>query len=592
MRKKDNAKSPNSKNTWGKLYNYCKRYKWPIIIACVLALAGAVMSIVGPYLISKIIKIIQRGLRTSIDTPAIVRICVALTIMYVVSAVFSYTQSFIMSTVTQRVTKKMRGDISRKINYLPFKYYDKTQFGDVLSRVTNDVDTVDRTLSSSVTSLIGAIALLIGSVLMMFITNAVLAISAILSTLIGFVFMFVIMRNSQKYFISQQKSLGNMNSHIEEVYSGHNVVRIYNATANTKKQFDGINNELYTSAWKSQFFSGLMMPIMGFIGNFGYVVVCIVGGALAIKGSVGIDVIIAFMMYVNLFTQPLSTLAQVATNMQSSSAACDRIFEFLDEPELADESHKTTTLDHAKGNVTFSHVQFGYNADRLIIKDFSAEVKAGQKVAIVGPTGAGKTTLVNLLMRFYELNGGDILIDGVSTRDLTRENVHDLFSMVLQDTWVYEASVKDNIIYSKAGVTDDQVVEACKTVGIDHFIRTLPHGYDTILDDSTTISAGQKQLLTIARAMIQDSPMLILDEATSSVDTRTEILIQNAMDKLTENRTSFVIAHRLSTIKNADIILVMRDGDIVEKGSHEELLKQNGFYADLYNSQFDDAEED
>ncbi len=518
----------------------------------------------------------------------VIKIGIILIILYVLSAIFSYIQGFIMNTVTQRTAQRLRSDISKKINKVPLKYMDNTTYGDILSRVTNDVDTIGQTLNNSVSSMVTSCVLLVGCVIMMFVTNYLLAISAIVATLIGFSLMALVLAKSQKYFVMQQKNLGNLNGHVEEVYSGHDVVKVYNANAKMEGKFNEFNKKLYVSGWKSQFLSGLMGPLMGFIGNFGYVVVCIVGALLVNNGTITFGIIVAFIVYVRLFSQPLSSIAQNLTSLQSAGAASERVFEFLNEKELEDESNKTFRLENVKGDVEFRHVKFGYNEDKTIIKDFSAKIKAGQKVAIVGPTGAGKTTMVNLLMRFYEVGSGEILIDGVPTSELTRENVHELFSMVLQDTWLYNASVRDNIKYSKEGVTDEQVEDACRACGIHHFIKTLPQGYDTILDDNTTISAGQKQLLTIARAMIQNSPMLILDEATSSVDTRMEKIIQEAMDKLTKNRTSFVIAHRLSTIKNADLILVMKDGDIIEQGSHEQLLAQNGFYASLYNSQFEE----
>ena len=475
---------------------------------------------------------------------------------------------------------------------MPLKYFDSPSIGDVLSRVTNDVDMIGQTLNQSVTTFVTAVVMLVGSVIMMFVTNWIMAFTAIGSSLIGFVFMFLIMGKSQKYFARQQQYLGDINGHIEESYAGHNVVKAYNAEGNVKKTFNEINYKLYTSAWKSQFFSSLMQPLMAFIGNLGYVAVCVVGAVLLVNGTIAdYGTIIAFTLYVRLFTSPLSQLAQAFTSMQTAAAASERVFEFLEEPQLSDESGKTAYLapENVRGDVTFEHVRFGYDEDRVIIHDFSAEAKAGQKIAIVGPTGAGKTTMVNLLMRFYEVNGGCIKIDGIPTNELTRENVHDLFCMVLQDTWLFDGTIRENVVYSKENVSDEEVVRACKAVGLDHFVRTLPHGYDTVLDDKANLSAGQKQLVTIARAMIENAPMLILDEATSSVDTRTEELIQKAMDKLTVGRTSFIIAHRLSTIRNADLILVMKDGDIIEKGSHEQLLAQNGFYAELYNSQFEQA---
>lgn len=594
-------KPKNFKASFGKLIKYSKRHLWGVIIAILFAVAGTVLTLIGPNKISDLTDLIRDSLPVfdeinktliSLGTPVemqkIIEIGIFLVIIYSLSAVFSYVQGFIMTTITQRLSKRMRKDISSKINRLPLKYMDSTPYGDVLSRVTNDVDTIGQTLSNSITTLVSSITLLVGSVVMMFITNWIMALTAIGASLIGFIFIALVMKFSQKHFKAQQEELGNINGHIEEVYSGHDIVNVYNGKRETRAKFEEINNRLYNSGWKSQFISGLMMPIMNFIGDFGYVAVCVVGAVLTMSGHISFGVIIAFMLYVRLFNQPLAQLAQAFNNLQSTAAASERVFEFLDEKELMDESHKKDILSDIKGNVEFKNVRFGYNPDKTIIKDFSAKVKAGQKVAIVGPTGAGKTTLVNLLMRFYEVDDGEILIDGVPISTLTRENVHDLFSMVLQDTWLFEGSVRDNIVYSKEGVTDEDVKTACKACGVHHFIKSLPHGYDSILDDNTSISAGQRQLMTIARAMIQNSPMLILDEATSSVDTRTEVLIQKAMDKLTEGRTSFVIAHRLSTIKNADLILVMKDGDIIEQGNHNDLLAKGGFYADLYNSQFEE----
>lgn len=494
-----------------------------------------------------------------------------------------------MATVTQRISKQLRRDISGKINRLPLSYFDNTTTGDVLSRVTNDVDMVGQTMNQSVSSLITAITMFIGSLIMMFYTNWIMAIAAILSTFIGFASMGMIISKSQKYFAQQQQELGKLNGHIEEIYSGHNVVKAYNGEQQAKDAFSAINSRLFESAWKSQFMSGLMMPLMMFIGNFGYVVVCIVGAVLAVNGHISFGVIVAFMLYIRLFTQPLQQIAQAATNLQQTAAASGRVFEFLAEKELVKEDEKKEKLQNVKGDVEFKHVRFGYSEDKAVIKDFSVKVNAGQKVAIVGPTGAGKTTLINLLMRFYEVNGGEIMIDGVPTNQMTRESLHDLFCMVLQDTWIFEGSIRDNIVYSREDVSDEEVEAACKSVGLHHFIQTLPNGYDTILDDKTSLSAGQKQLITIARAMVKMAPLLILDEATSSVDTRTELLIQQAMDMLTEGKTSFVIAHRLSTIKNADLILVMKEGDIIEAGTHKELMENNGFYAELYNSQFEEA---
>jgi len=494
-----------------------------------------------------------------------------------------------MATMSAKISKNMRTDISAKINKIPLKYFDKTSYGDVISRVTNDVDTIGQTLNQSLDNLVRAITMFAGSITMMFITNWIMALTAIGTSLVGFAIMMVIMSKSQKHFKAQQQGLGDINGHIEEIYSGHNVVKVYNGGKNAAKTFEAINGTLYESGWKSQFMSGLMMPVMMFIGNIGYVAVCVVGAVLTMNGMIGFEVIVAFMLYIRLFTQPLSQLAQSMQQLQRTAAASERVFEFLDEEELTDESGKLQKMENVKGDVEFRNVRFGYDKDRTIIKDFSVKVKAGQKVAIVGPTGAGKTTMVNLLMRFYEIDSGDICIDGIPISQVTRENVHDQFCMVLQDTWLFEGTIKENIIYSKQGVTNEAVEIACKAVGLHHFIRSLPQGYDTVLNDRANLSVGQKQLVTIARAMIQNAPLLILDEATSSVDTRTERIVQVAMDKLTKGRTSFVIAHRLSTIKNADMILVMKDGDIIETGSHTELLKNGGLYADLYNSQFDHA---
>ncbi|MFP7494723.1 ABC transporter ATP-binding protein [Terribacillus saccharophilus] len=571
------------------LVSYSKAYFPAIIIALILAMSAAIFNIVGPNQLSKMTDLITVGLGGSIDMHAVFKVAILLVFLYGLGFIFNYIQGYIMATVTQRISKQLRKDISVKINKLPLRYFDSTTTGDVLSRVTNDVDMVGQTMNQSISGLITALTMFLGSLFMMFYTNWIMAISAVLSTVIGFVLMIFIISKSQRYFAQQQKDLGRLNGHIEETYSGHHVVKAYNGENQSKKDFSVINTSLYDSAWKSQFLSGLMMPLMMFIGNFGYVVVCIVGAALAVNGTISFGVIVAFMLYIRLFTQPLQQIAQAATNLQSTAAASGRVFEILAEEELAKESNKMEKLENVKGDVKFENVQFGYEEDKLIIKDFSVSVEAGQKVAIVGPTGAGKTTLINLLMRFYELSGGKITIDGIATNQMTRECLHDLFCMVLQDTWVFEGSIRDNIVYSRTDVTDEEVEAACRAVGLDHFIQTLPDKYDTILDDKSSLSAGQKQLITIARAMVKMAPLLILDEATSSVDTRTEVLIQQAMDKLTEGKTSFVIAHRLSTIKNADLILVMKDGDIIESGDHQELIRKGGFYAELYNSQFETA---
>ncbi|WHZ06005.1 ABC transporter ATP-binding protein [Neobacillus sp. YX16] len=583
------GKTIDFKKTIKQLISYCKVYLPAIVIALILAMAGAVFSIIGPDLLSEITDLITEGMMTSIDLDAVVKVATLLAILYGLGFVFNYIQGFIMATVTQRVSKNLRSDLSTKINRLPLKYFDATSTGDVLSRVTNDVDMIGQTMNQSLSTLVSAITMFLGTLIMMFYTNWIMAIAAILSTIVGFGLMTFIISKSQKYFAQQQKELGKLNGHIEEIYSGHNVVKVYNGEKEARETFHEINTRLYTSAWKSQFMSGLMMPLMMFVGNFGFVVVCIVGAVLAVNNMISFGVIVAFMLYIRLFTQPLTQLAQAATNLQSTAAASERVFEFLAEEEVANESDKKEKLENAIGDVEFKNVRFGYSEDKMVINNFSATAKAGEKVAIVGPTGAGKTTLVNLLMRFYEYNGGEILIDGVPINTLTRENIHGLFSMVLQDTWLFEGTIRENIVYSRDGVSDEEVEAACKSVGLHHFIKTLPMGYDTILDDKANLSAGQKQLITIARAMIDNKPLLILDEATSSVDTRTEVLIQRAMDKLTVGKTSFVIAHRLSTIKNADLILVMKDGDIIESGNHEELLSKNGFYAELYNSQFENA---
>ena len=586
-RTRDFRKAKDFKKSIGKLINYSKKYLPIILIALIIATISSIFSIIGPNKLREITDIITDGLFLGIDLDAIKKIGLFLVILYSLSAIFSYAQGYIMSTITQRISKGLRADISYKINKLPLKYFDRTTYGDVLSRVTNDVDMISMTLNQSIVSLVTAITMFFGSLLMMFIINWIMALVAVASTLIGFVLMAIIMTRSQKYFVRQQKDLGTINGHIEEIYSGHLVVKAYNGEKVALQKFNKINNSLHDSAWKSQFLSGLMMPIMNFIGNFGYVAVCVVGAALTMSGEIKFGVIVAFMIYIRLFTNPLSQIAQAATRLQSAAAASERVFEFLEEEELNDESYKTIYLDKVKGNVEFKNIHFGYDENKEIIHDFSLKAQAGQKIAIVGPTGAGKTTIVNLLMRFYEVNSGEIKIDGISIKDITRENVHDLFCMVLQDTWLYEGTIKENIVYSKKGVKDEDIVKVCKIVGIDHFIRTLPKGYDTVLNDKANLSQGQKQLMTIARAMIQNNPLLILDEATSSVDTRTEILIQEAMDKLMVGRTSFVIAHRLSTIKNADMILVMNDGKIIESGTHTDLLAKSGFYAELYNSQFE-----
>ena len=584
--------------TWGKLAKYCKRYMPGIIAALVLAAIGTVFQIIGPDYLKNMTNEIMKGLPAlvdgkpvfaAMDMGAIINIGLLLVFFYLLSALLNFIQQFIMATVTQKVSKNMRTGISKKINKMPLKYFDKVSRGDVLSRVTNDVDAIGTAMNQGIGTMVTAVTMIVGSMVMMFYNSWILAITAVGVSVGGFMLMTIIMKKSQKHFVEQQRGLGEVNGHIEEVYAGHNVVKVYNGSKQARKTFEKHNESLYDSGWKSQFLSGLMQPLMGFMGNMGYVAVCVVGAALAMSGAIEFGVIVAFMIYIRLFTQPLSQLAQVVQNMQRTAAAGERVFEFLDETEMDDESTKTERLSDVRGDVEFRHVKFGYVPDKTIINDFSAKVTAGQKVAIVGPTGAGKTTIVNLLMRFYEIDSGEILIDGMPISEVTRENVHEQFCMVLQDTWMFEGTIKDNIVYSKPGVTDAEVIAACKAVGLHHFIKTLPHGYDTVLNEKTNISQGQRQLVTIARAVIQNSPMLILDEATSSVDTRTEVLIQQAMDKLMLGRTSFIIAHRLSTIKNADIILVMKDGDIIESGSHNKLIADGGFYAELYNSQFEQS---
>ena len=532
---------------------------------------------------------VQKVIGPKMDMDKIKSIAILLACLYIISAIFSYVEGLSMIKVANGYAKKLRSSISEKINKLPLKFFDHNLSGDILSRVTNDVDTIAQSLNNSLSTLVSSITLFIGSIIMMFVTNYIMAITAIVSSLIGFILMFIILNKSQRYFTARQRELGKLNGYIEEIYSGLNVVRSCNAKDETINEFDKLNDNLYDCNRKSQFLSGLMQPIMGFIGNFSYVAVCIVGALLVSKSVISFGVIVAFIMYVRLFTNPLSQIAQAMTSMQSTAAASERVFGLLEEVEMDSENDITKKLDKhkVKGNIEFKNVKFGYDKDKIIINDFTAKVKAGEKIAIVGPTGAGKTTMVNLLMKFYDINDGDILIDGTSIKELKRDNIHSLFTMVLQDTWLFNGTVKENIIYNQKNVSNKKVEEVCKVVGVDHFIKTLPNGYDSIISDNDSVSSGQRQLLTIARGMISDSPFLILDEATSNVDTRTEELVQKAMDKLMENKTSFIIAHRLSTIKNADLILVMKDGNIIELGNHNELMKKNGFYANLYNSQFE-----
>jgi ATP-binding cassette subfamily B protein len=576
------------KGTITKLIKYDKILVRLLIVSLILSFASSVLTIVGPDKLKDITNVITNNFMTGIPMDEIKSIATLLIIIYSLSAIFGYLEGFIMNEVTAHFQKRMRNDISKKINLLPLSYFDKTTVGDILSRVTNDVDNIGFTMTQSLSSIVGASTLLVGSLIMMFYTNWILAITAILSTIIGLIFVVIIIVKSQKYFNEVQKSLGDINGHIEETFSGHNVVKVYNAEEEMNEKFDKINEHLFTCGRKSQFLSGLMHPLMGFTGNFGYVVVCVVGSILVINKTIDFGVIVAFMMYIRFFTRPLMQIAQSFTGIQSATAASERVFEFLEEQEMNNEKDLSDKLDitNVKGNLEFNNVHFGYNKDKEIIHGFTAKAKSGEKIAIVGPTGAGKTTIVNLLMKFYPINSGDIIIDGHSINDLTRENIHDLFTMVLQDTWIFEGTIKDNIRYNNKNVTDEEIEEACKKVGLHHLIKTLPKGYDTILTDAGNLSAGEKQLLTITRAMISKKPYLILDEATSNVDTRTEELVQSAMDKLAIGKTSFIIAHRLSTIRNADLILVMNNGKIIEQGTHEELLKKNGFYADLYNSQF------
>ena len=592
MRRKNTEKPKNFKESMKNFLFFLKPFSFQIILSITLASFASLFSIIGPDKIKEITNLVVAGLKTGMDLDSIKNIALFLFIIYLLSFVFTYVEHFIMATVTNLFTKKLRSEISRKINKLPLKYFDTNSYGDILSRITNDVDTMSQTINQSIGSFVSSLTLLIGSVTMMFYTNYILAITAILASLFGFFFMSLVLLKSQKYFVSFQEELGNLNGHIEETYTAHNVVKVYNAYEDETKTFDSINNKMFKSAIKSHFYSGLMQPFMGFIGNFSYVLVCVIGSYLAINGNITFGVIIAFTIYARLFTQPLSQLAQVATSLQSAGAASERVFEFLNEEELPLLTKvKYLNKDKVRGEIEFKNVNFGYEKDKLIIKNFSQKIKPGSKVAIVGPTGAGKTTLVNLLMKFYEITSGDILIDGISIKELSRENIHELFMMVLQDTWTFEGSIYENIIYNKENIEKSDVEEVSKKIGLDHVIKSLNDGYNTILSDSETLSSGEKQLLTIARGMIKNAPFLILDEATSSVDTRTEELVSKAMDKLSEGRTSFIIAHRLSTIKNATIILVLNDGNIVEQGNHEELIKKNGFYAKLYNSQFDSVSE-
>lgn len=569
------------------LVAYCRRYWAQIGVAILFSVIGTILTVIAPEKVKDITNLISQGLRTGIDIGDVARLAGIVTLLYAFSFIFNLFKGLILAGVAARVSRSLRGDICAKINNLPLGYFNSSSIGDTMSRVTNDVDTVSQVLGQSFGSFVAQIVMFFGSMIMMFYTNWIMALAAIIATAIGLALMMLILSRSQKYFIRQQRELGAINGYIEERYTGLSVVKAYNAESDSRHEFDRLNQDLYSSAWKSQFISGLTHPLMNLVGNLGYVTVCVVGALLAWNGYISFGVIVAFILYVDLFGDAASQFSSMLSNLQSAAAASERVFEFLSLAQVAPDRGRTIALSDVRGDVEFRHVSFGYEPNDIIIKDFSANISAGQKVAIVGPTGAGKTTLVNLLMQFYDLNSGEILIDGIPTTLLRRSNVRSMFCMVLQDTWLFEGTVRENIVYAKRGVTDAQVVAAARAVGLDEFIKTLPAGYNTVLSDATTLSAGQRQLLTIARAMIQNAPMLILDEATSSVDTRTEILIQRAMDKLMHGRTSFIIAHRLSTIRDADLILVMRDGNIIESGTHDELMARGGFYTELYNSQFD-----
>lgn len=580
-------KPKNVKSSMLELLWYLKPWYKPIVISLIFSLVGTLLTIIAPDKLADLTNNISDGLQTGIDMDLIIKSILIILAIYISANLVTCAASYIMITVMQKLAWSMRTSISQKINKLPLKFFDKVTVGDVLSRITNDVDTISSALNSSITTLVQAVVQFVGVTIIMFATSGRLALTAIGSSILGFVLMFFIVSRSRKYFRQQQQNLGDMNGHVEEMYSGHNIVRAYGATAQSKKEFDRINDNLYNSAWKSQFFSGMLMPLMGFVGNLGYVAVCIVGATLTMSGAIRFGTVIAFISYVKLFTNPLSQISQAVSSLMSAGAAGERVFGFLAEEEMPDDSGCTAHIDHVRGKVEFENVRFGYDEDKPIIHDFSADIEPGQKVAIVGYTGAGKTTMVNLLMRFYELWSGQIKIDGVPVSEMRRSDVHAMFGMVLQDTWLFDGTYRENIAYGKPGVTDEQVEAACKLVGLDHYIKTLPKGYDTELNDRSSLSAGQRQLLTIARAMVENAPMIILDEATSSVDTRTEVLVQKAMDRLTRGRTSFVIAHRLSTIRDADLILVMDKGDIVESGTHEQLLEKGGLYKELYTSQFE-----
>lgn len=584
MKRNENSRIRSLK----KSADYLKKSVIWVVVALILAAASAIITIIGPDKVGEIANVISDGLLGEIDLASIAKIGATLVCLYCLSAAFSFLQNYIMAVVTLKMSYRLRGELSEKINTVPLKYFNTTSQGDILSRITNDVSTLQQGLTNSLPTIIGASAQFIGCLIMMFVTEWRLALISLGVTFIGMIVTVLIMKRSQKYFADRQRCLGALNGYIEESYSGHETIKLSEAERQVNKAFDKLNIDVYNANWKSQFLSGIMQPLMNVISNVAYVAVCVVGSILAVNGKINFGVIVSFILYVRLFTSPLTQIAQGLTNLQTASASAGRIFDFLESEDMPDESDKTAELTCVKGNVEFKDVRFAYpdTPDKIIIKDFSASVKSGQKVAIVGPTGAGKTTMVNLLMRFFDINGGDITIDGVSINDMKREDDHNLFSMVLQDTWLFEGTLRENLVYNMSGVTDEDLERVCRACGLDKFVRSLPGGFNTELSESSSISAGQKQLITIARAMLQNSPMLILDEATSSVDTRTELVIQRAMDELTKGRTSFVIAHRLSTIKNADLILVMNEGDVIEKGTHDELMEKGGFYSTLYNSQF------
>ena len=589
-------KSKDMKQAFIRLWAYMKKYNKWIITGSILAIAGSILNLIGPNKLSDVTDLITKGLKGgSINVEKIVSICIMLAVLYGIGFLLNFAQAQIMAIISQRLTQDMRKDISNKLNKLPLKYFDSTSTGDTLSIVTNDVDTVGQMMNQSFSQIVSSVAMLIGSMVMMFATNVIMAICGIAAALIGFSIMIAVINHSEQFYVAQQRELGGLNGLVEETFSNFQVVKVNNGEKLSREEFLTKSGRLYDAAWKSQFYSGLMMPLMIFIGNLAYVVVCIAGAILAVKGSVTMGTIVAFMLYIRLFTQPLQNISQTVSSMQSMAAACERVFDFLEQKDMPDESGKTKRIENRDGgevgDVDFDHLRFGYHRDKVIIHDFNEHAAAGSKIAIVGPTGAGKTTIVNLLMRFYEPDSGRILIDGTDIQDVKRENVRDQFSMVLQDTWLFEGTFRENLVYNQEGITDEKLDEVCEACGLTDLVKQLPNGYDTVLNDNADISQGQRQLITIARAMLKEAPLLILDEATSSVDTRTEQMVQNAMDKLMQGRTSFVIAHRLSTIKNADLILVLREGDVVESGTHDELMAKGGFYADLYNSQFDDAEE-